>query len=327
MAKRFADSERFKKQRWYRLLDPYYKIAWEYINAQCDGAGMWQINCADLIDDLRLPSFDINKFVESCNMDYDPLTGQPIVKDRLRFHSKTLLWITTYIKEQHDGRTGFVNPNDLFAKAAIMKLSEHGRLCEALRRAYIPLTIPIEPLSKLYLTPSKGDGIPFEGGQERDMVKEKEMTLAIYGSRDSGENKGGKGGKGGGPLNVVHVAPPTAPTEVASGADSGSNPYADHESRLKEDQKFIEALMTTREIKSKEDLEKWLMEFHIHLITEESTHVEYKDYKRHFKNWIIKQPTADGPPQPRSNGTAKRRNHSGGSNRVTAATLEKYKQA
>lgn len=41
MAKRFTDTFKWKK-RWFRLLSPKMKCAWEYLRDMCDHAGVWE---------------------------------------------------------------------------------------------------------------------------------------------------------------------------------------------------------------------------------------------------------------------------------------------
>ncbi len=43
MAKRFTDSEKWKKP-WFRKLKPLYKAFWEYLRDNCDHAGIWQVD-------------------------------------------------------------------------------------------------------------------------------------------------------------------------------------------------------------------------------------------------------------------------------------------
>lgn len=51
MAKRFTDTEKWKKV-WYRKLKPEYKCFWEYIRDNCNNAGIWEV-------DFELASFQI----------------------------------------------------------------------------------------------------------------------------------------------------------------------------------------------------------------------------------------------------------------------------
>jgi len=43
MAKRFTDSDKWKKA-WFRKLSPKYKCFWIYITDQCNHAGIWDVD-------------------------------------------------------------------------------------------------------------------------------------------------------------------------------------------------------------------------------------------------------------------------------------------
>ena len=51
MAKRFCDTDLWKTQRWFRKLPALDKLAFCYIKDLCDYAGVWKIDCSDLIED------------------------------------------------------------------------------------------------------------------------------------------------------------------------------------------------------------------------------------------------------------------------------------
>jgi hypothetical protein len=71
MAKRLGDTDIWKKQRWFRKLIPDYKLAFLYIKDQCDHAGIWNIDCTDLVEDLGIQEFDLDQFIVACNTEYD----------------------------------------------------------------------------------------------------------------------------------------------------------------------------------------------------------------------------------------------------------------
>ena len=56
MAKRFTDSEKFK-DTWYRKLSPKHKCFWEFLLAECNHAGIIEI-------DLEFASFVIGETIE-----------------------------------------------------------------------------------------------------------------------------------------------------------------------------------------------------------------------------------------------------------------------
>lgn len=150
MAKRFGDTDIWKKQRWFRKLIPDYKLAFLYIKDQCDHAGIWNIECADLIEDLGIEYFDIDAFLVSCNTEYNKTNGQRDYKERLRKLDKGYLWVIGFIQFQYKGKEGLVNPYAKPVTTALQILSGLKLLEEALNNSYITLT---EVLPEGYLTP------------------------------------------------------------------------------------------------------------------------------------------------------------------------------
>ncbi len=122
MAKRFGDTEIWKKQRWFRKLTPEYKLAFCYIKDQCDHAGIWNIDCSDLIEDLGLNSFDLNLFVESINTEYDKVSGEKVVKERIIFLNKNCIWVTGFIQFQYEGKDKLIKASNNLVKGALFIL-------------------------------------------------------------------------------------------------------------------------------------------------------------------------------------------------------------
>lgn len=171
MAKRFTDTDIWKKQRWFRKLNPIYKLAFCYIKDMCNHAGLWNIECSDLVDDLGLDCFDITDFIDSVNVEFDKATGQKIMKERLLKVSDNLLLITGFIQFQYQGKDGKVS----FSAPVKTAL----QILEGLHNPYITLTQPLqeyrqdlsllnyvlsknhitlaEPLSKGYIRPKDKD--------------------------------------------------------------------------------------------------------------------------------------------------------------------------
>jgi len=150
MAKRFGDTDIWKKQRWFRKLIPEYKLAFCYIKDQCNHAGIWNIDCSDLIDDLGISSFDINDFSEQCNTEFDKITGAKSYKERIRLLDKGYVWVTGFIQYQYCGKDGAVNIYAAPVKTALQILSGLNLLSEGLDKGYISLN---EVLPEGYLTP------------------------------------------------------------------------------------------------------------------------------------------------------------------------------
>ena len=181
MAKRFTDTDIWKKQRWFRKLSPNHKLAFLYIKDQCDHAGIWNIDCTDLIEDLGIETFNIQKFTEDCNTEYDKISGNVTIKERIRLLDKGYLWVTGFIQFQYKGKEGLVNPYAAPVKTAIQILSGFALLEIALNKGFITLT---EPFQEGYLTP-----------KEKDKDKDKEDRIGGMGERKEINGKIQKGVK------------------------------------------------------------------------------------------------------------------------------------
>jgi len=153
MAKRFTETEIWKSQRWFRKLSPAYKLAFCYIKDTCNHSGLWKVDCSDLIDDLGLDNFDMTKFIDEVNTEFDPLNGGKITKERLRLVRKNYLWITGFIQFQYEGKDKTVSLSAP-VRTALMFLQSIDLLQESIDKGYITLK---EPLSEGWKTPKDKD--------------------------------------------------------------------------------------------------------------------------------------------------------------------------
>jgi hypothetical protein len=122
MAKRFGDTEIWKRQRWFRKLPAEYKLAFCYIKDQCDHAGIWNIDCSDLIEDLGIDTFDLPRFIEAINTEYDKITGSNITKNRVIVIHGNMLWITGFVQFQYEGKDKIVSATANAVKSALSLL-------------------------------------------------------------------------------------------------------------------------------------------------------------------------------------------------------------
>ena len=164
MAKRFGDTDIWKKQRWFRKLSPEYKLAFCYIKDQCDHAGIWNVDCTDLVEDLGIKEFDLPDFVDKCNIEFDKNNGQITLKERLRLLDKGYLWVIGFIQFQYKGKEGLVNPYANPVKTALLLIKGYGLLDEALSKKWITLTQPL-------------DEIPDYWVRAKDKEQDKDNTL------------------------------------------------------------------------------------------------------------------------------------------------------
>ena len=192
MAKRFTDTDLWKTQRWFRKLSPNYKLSFCYIKDQCNHAGIWKIDCSDLIEDLGFELFDLNDFILNANTDYDKVTGIKSFKNRLVIVNNSFLWITGFIQFQYESKENKVSISAP-VKTALLALSGIGTLTQALHKGYITLT---EPLHEKYITLNDNLITLIEDLREgyitpKDKDKDKAKNKTINKGVDFFENKKG----------------------------------------------------------------------------------------------------------------------------------------
>lgn len=115
MAKRFTNTEKWTKDKWFRKLTPNYKLLWLYIQDNCDCVGVWEEDIefyCDYIDDSVNTEEALSLFkdqikiicngkkwwiIEFCNFQYgvldeDKITNKPHQRyiQELKKHS---LWL------------------------------------------------------------------------------------------------------------------------------------------------------------------------------------------------------------------------------------------
>lgn len=179
MPKRLGDTDIWKKQRWFRKLIPDHKLAFLYIKDQCDHAGIWNIDCTDLVEDLGIQLFDLDQFIVGCNTEYNKTTGKITLKERIRLLDKGYIWVTGFIQFQYKGKEGLVNPYAAPVKTALQILSGLGLLSDGLDKGYITLT---EELPEGYLTPKDKD--------KSKGIKGDELVGSLEGKGGVGEREG-----------------------------------------------------------------------------------------------------------------------------------------
>ena len=126
MASRLTDVNIWKNQRWFRKLDPNYKLVWHYLKDNCNHAGLWKISVPDLIEDTGVnDDFDFDDFIKKCNTDFGAKNGAKIEKIRLLIIADDVLFLTGFITFQY-GKNGLVSPKNNWAKPAIQILKDIG---------------------------------------------------------------------------------------------------------------------------------------------------------------------------------------------------------
>jgi hypothetical protein len=123
MAKRFTDTDLWKKQRWFKQLSPEYKLAFIYIKDQCNHAGIWKVDCFELMEDTGLNEFDLSVFISKINIEFDKISGQKVFKERIFLVNSHTLWLTGFIQYQYEGKDQKVNQYSLPVSSALKILN------------------------------------------------------------------------------------------------------------------------------------------------------------------------------------------------------------
>ena len=87
MAKRFTDTDKWISNKWFRKLEPRFKLFWIYICDMCDAVGVWD-------EDLELAEICIGE-------QYDQDELLQIFDGRLRVLSNHKWWITGFCDFQY----------------------------------------------------------------------------------------------------------------------------------------------------------------------------------------------------------------------------------
>lgn len=185
MAKRFSETDIWKRQRWFRKLLPEYKLSFFYIKDQCDHAGFWNIDCSDLIDDLGIERFDLSDFIKHCNTEYDKENGSIIKKERVVLINNGYLWITGFIQFQYQGKEGLVNPYAAPVRTALQSLIKYKVLSEAFDKSFVTLT---EPFDKSMLRPKDKDKDIYTTTQTVKLLENGKKVQPVVNFKAQGEN-------------------------------------------------------------------------------------------------------------------------------------------
>lgn len=202
MAKRFVDTEIWKRQRWFRKLSPIHKLAFLYVKDCCDHAGIWKIDCLELVEDLGIDGFDLDNFVQSCNVDYEVTTGKQIFKERVKIVNDKFLWLTGFIQFQYQGKLGKVSENQSCVKSSLSILKKYEILEYAVRNSYVTLAEPLD-------IPSIRVNEPF--GRDKDKDKDRVKDYSEGESKTDFSLEGGVGETLSFPVVENPPTPPTPP--------------------------------------------------------------------------------------------------------------------
>lgn len=168
MAKRFTDTDLWKSQRWFRKLNPIFKLVFCYVKDQCNHAGIWKIDCSDLVEDLGLEDFNLTEFTNNVNVEYDKISGKKINKERLRIIDKKYLWLTGFVQFQYEGKEGKVKWENTPAVISALKgLDGIGILSEGITKGYLHLHEPLRVGWQTHKDKDKDKDNNREGGKKK----------------------------------------------------------------------------------------------------------------------------------------------------------------
>jgi hypothetical protein len=184
MNKRMTDTNIWE-QRWFKRMSPGNKLAYQYIKDRCNHAGVWSMDIIQLAEDLATDSFNLEKFLNQVNRDFDPITGEAITRERVKVVDGKYLWIVGYITFHWGGKNGKLSANNQTVKGALAILERVGIIEEALEKEFIVLdaikdvnsTIeaPMKPLVSPSEAPERGTykDKGKDKGRSKDSIKEK----------------------------------------------------------------------------------------------------------------------------------------------------------
>lgn len=159
MAKRFTDSEIWKRQRWFKKLTPDHKLVFFYIKDQCTHWGMWNIDCIDLMEDTGVENFILENFIDSVNTEYDKITGKKINKKRILLMPDNVLLITGFLQFQWENKAGILNLNAPAVKHGMQAIIANDLIDMYLSEGFITLDKSFEGLASIDEKITKIEGI------------------------------------------------------------------------------------------------------------------------------------------------------------------------
>ncbi len=109
MAKRFSDTEKWKKL-WFRRLSPIHKCFWEYLRDNCNNAGIWEV-------DFELASFQIGAEIK-------PDEIERVFKKQFIKINDSKWFLVDFIEWQYNCSLEELNPKNNAHLSAIRELEK-----------------------------------------------------------------------------------------------------------------------------------------------------------------------------------------------------------
>ncbi|MDR3608955.1 MAG: hypothetical protein P4L27_00150 [Ignavibacteriaceae bacterium] len=126
MSKRFIDTSLWDSS-WFLDLSPEHKNLWQYLERNCDCAGIWEIDIPQLKRKIGYKEINLASFITGVNRDYDKLSGGSIIVSRIKLIcNDTKLWLTEFISFQYEKGKNGINPNIPAIIGVLNRLKDSG---------------------------------------------------------------------------------------------------------------------------------------------------------------------------------------------------------
>ncbi|MBP6694992.1 MAG: hypothetical protein KA161_07675 [Saprospiraceae bacterium] len=184
MANRLTDTTIWKKQKWFKKLPVVYKLAWKYLTDECNHAGVWKIDIPELLDDLGIEEFNLENFIDACNIDFDKKSGKKINRKRILHFNEDYVWLTGFMTFQYGGKTQIIKQNNNAVPGAIEILKSFNLFDFGVTMKFYKLSTPSHPL-KAPQSPSKPLKAPptplkpLRGSKDKDKDKDKDINNTV----------------------------------------------------------------------------------------------------------------------------------------------------
>jgi len=123
---------------WFLDLSPEHKNIWQYLERNCDCAGIWEIDIPQLKRKIGYKEINLTSFITEVNKDYDKLSGNPVtVKRIMLICSNTKLWLTDFISFQYEKGKSGINSNIPAIIGVLNRLKDSGIYEMAITEGYL----------------------------------------------------------------------------------------------------------------------------------------------------------------------------------------------
>jgi hypothetical protein len=178
---------------WFLDLSPESKNIWQYLERNCDCAGIWEIDIPQLKRKIGYPEINLSSFLGEVNKDYDKLSGNSIVVTRIKLIcNNSKLWLTDFISFQYEKGKNGINPNIPAIIGVLNRLKDNKIYDLAIKEGFLRIqnTSKIETITTI----SKGCQ-PLPGVKDKDNdsstinislfeAQLKTELISVYGQQD-----------------------------------------------------------------------------------------------------------------------------------------------